>query len=268
MTSGRYFVLVAAALAAASACLPLEGDLDDYSRDWRADDPDGESQTDTDPLQGAPSATTPPSNEGTPDDGSSTPGMDGNPDDPTLSNPDQPVDTGSSGSGSSGNGSSGNETPPDETPTEEPPAEEEPLPPPPNPCPDGIANGPATTCYFVSTEALPWQDARTACRTWGGDLVMMDAPFEDAFVATLTTESVWIGGSDIASDNTYLWADGRPMPFGQFGNWAPAQPDSFPGQDCIEKREEQFERWYDRPCTAPFPYVCEKPAAQAPATAQ
>jgi lectin-like protein len=249
-------LLAAAALVATAGCLPLEGDLDEYSRDWRP----GDGETNTNPLQEEPPpSTTPPSNEGTSPDDGATPGMDGNPDDPTLSNPDPEPDQ--------GNGSSGNETPPEEAPVEEPP-EEEPLPPPPNPCPDGIANGAGTTCYFVSTEALAWPAARAACQTWGGDLAIMDAPFEDAFVATLTTDSVWIGGSDITADNAFVWVDGRPLPGAPIGNWGPQQPDSFPGQDCIEKRQEQFERWYDRPCTAPFPFVCEKPAELPPATAQ
>lgn len=253
-------MLAAAALVAAAGCLPLEGDLDDLSRDWHP--AEGEDQTNTNPLQEEPPpSTTPPSNEGTTPDDGTTPGMDGNPDDPTLSNPDPDPDQ--------GNGSSGNETPPAETPVEEPAEEEPPAPPPPNPCPDGIANGLGTTCYFVSTEALAWPAARAACQTWGGDLVIMDAPFEDGFVASLTTESVWIGGSDISTDNAFTWVDGRPLPGGPFGNWGPQQPDSFPGQDCIEKRQElPAEPWYDRPCTAPFPFVCEKPAQLPPATAQ
>lgn len=263
MTPSGRFVLVAAALVSAAGCLPLEGDLDAYSRDWRSGEVEGEDETNTGSLQEEPApSATPPGNEGgpTPDD-DTTPGMDGNPDDPTLSNP-EPDQGGGSDQGS---GSNGNETPPEEpAPSEEPPEE----PPPPSPCPDGIANGPGTTCYFVSTEALAWPAARTACQTWGGDLVIMDAPFEDAFVASLTDESVWIGGSDIAADNAFTWVDGRALPGAPIGNWGPAQPDSFPGQDCIEKRQEQFERWYDRPCDAPFRFVCEKPAVtQTPATA-
>jgi hypothetical protein len=260
-------LLAAAALVATAGCLPLEGDLDDYSRDWRASEGEGEGEgegeTNTGSLQEAPPpSTTPPGNEGTTPDDGAAPGMDGNPDDPTLSNPEPEPDQ--------GNGSSGGQAPPEEPPVEEPPVEEPPTeePPPPNPCPDGIANGPGTTCYFVSTEALAWPAARAACQTWGGDLVIMDAPFEDNFVATLTSESVWIGGSDIAADNTFTWVDGRPVPGAPFANWGAAQPDSFAGQDCIEKRQEQFERWYDRPCDAPFAFVCEKPAAtQTPASA-
>jgi hypothetical protein len=258
MRSDRYSLLAAAALVATAGCLPLEGDLDDYSRDRRAGDGNGETSAGS--LQEEPPpSTTAPGNEGTAPDDGATPGMDGNPDDPTLLNPEPDPDQ--------GDGSSGGETPPEETPVAEPPAEEPP-PAAPNPCPDGIANGPGTTCYFVSIEALSWPAARTACQTWGGDLVIMDAPLEDNFVATLTTASVWIGGSDIAVENAFTWVDGRPVPGAPFSNWGPAQPDSFPGQDCIEKRQEPFEPWYDRPCTAPFPFVCEKPAeTQAPASA-
>jgi hypothetical protein len=205
--------------------------------------------------------------EPAPPDTSGTPVVDGNPDGLPLNNPDPDPDT----SGATGS-NDGSESPPEEQPPEETPED----PPPPNPCPDGIANPFGTRCYFVSTELASWAAARTACQAWGGDLVIMDAPFEDGFVGTLSDQSVWIGGSDTQFDNTYLWVDGRPMPGpGQSGgNWGPQQPNAFVGSfDCIEKRQEQLEPWYDQPCDAPLNYVCEKapvqqPAAQQPAAQQ
>jgi hypothetical protein len=249
MHSGRRLLLATAAAAIAAGCLPLESDLDDYSRDWQPP-VNGDVGTDTGTLQEDPPGDPPASGEGEVDgDGTATPGTDENPGDPTLSNPDP----------AGGDGSSGNETPPAEPPPTQPPED-----PPPNPCPDGIANALGTTCYFVSTETASWAVARSACQAWGGDLVVMDAPFEDSFVSTLSTDSVWIGASDIAVDNTFVWVDGRPIGIGAFGNWGPAQPDAFPGADCIEKRQEDVnDRWYDRPCSAPFRYICEKPAAPA-----
>jgi lectin-like protein len=249
MSSVRHFLLVATAAVTVGGCLPIEGDLDEYSRDWQPADVNAETDVDTSALQDDPPLPEPGDGE-TPGGGPSTPGTDGNPDDPTLSNPD------------STDGSSGSGVPPVDPSTDETPDETPPPPPLPNPCPDGIANGFGTTCYFVSTETATWAAARTACQTWGGDLVMMDAPFEDNFVATLANESVWIGGNDIAFDNNFVWADGRPLPLPPQGNWGAAQPDAFPGADCIEKRQEPFERWYDQPCDAPLRFVCEKPATQ------
>jgi hypothetical protein len=243
-------LLAAAALVASASCLPLEGDLDNYSRDRRQAEGGGETTLGS--LQEEPPpSTTPPGNEDPTPEDDATPGTDGNPDDPTLSNPDPDP----------GDRSNGSEVPPEESPQDEPASA--------NPCPDGIANGAGTGCYFVSTEALAWTAARTACQTWGGDLVIMDTLAEDAFVATLTAESVWIGGSDITAENAFIWVDGRPLPDVPLGNWGAAQPDSFPGQDCVEKREEPQEPWYDQLCATPFAFVCEKPAAaQATATTQ
>jgi hypothetical protein len=249
MSSIGHLLLAVAAAATAAGCLP-QSDLDEYSRDWTGA-VNADVGTGVDTLQEDPPADDDPSPPSNTEGDGTTPGTDGNPDDPTLSNPDPDVSE----------GSSGNETPSEETPSEETP--EDPPPPPPNPCGSDIANAAGTTCYFVSTEAVAWPEARTACVAWGGDLAVMDAPFEDAFVSTLTTESVWIGASDIAFDNAFTWVSGPPVANGFGSNWGPAQPDRFPGQDCIEKRQEQLnERWYDQPCVSPFRFVCEKPVPE------
>lgn len=124
-------------------------------------------------------------------------------------------------------------------------------------CPDGVLF--AGSCYRQSTTMLAWADALADCVAWGGALVRIDSAEEDAFVASLTPGSIWIGASDQAADNAFTWSDGSPI---TFANWGPNQPDAFPGQDCIEKREEPGEPWYDQPCSAQQLFTCERDGGQ------
>jgi hypothetical protein len=161
--------------------------------------------------------------------------------------------------GSSGGDTGGAAAASDEKPaSEEEPAPEEGPDIAANPCPDGVANEAGTRCYLVSMTAASWQAARIACQDWGGDLVIMEDPAEDDFVAGLADDSVWVGGSDTEADGVFDWVDGQPMPRPPEGNWGANQPDSFPGEDCIEKRQEPSESWYDQPCFRELRYVCEK----------
>jgi hypothetical protein len=191
-----------------------------------------------------PSETTPSSSE-TP----VGPGTDEVPIDPTLSNPDP-----SSTSDDKDTGEPVSDPDPNPTTTSDP--GEDPPPVTPAPCTDGVTDGSNSVCYFVSTAPVVWNDARLACDAWGGTLAEIDTPEEDAFVGTLLDADMWIGASDTVTDNTYLWIDLRPV---TFGNWGPGQPDRFPGADCVEKRQEPGEPWYDQPCNDLHPFVCERP---------
>jgi lectin-like protein len=121
-------------------------------------------------------------------------------------------------------------------------------------CPDGVIE--AGSCYRAVAAPLAWMEARDSCVAWGGDLVSVDTPVEDAFVGGLLGVSIWLGASDIAADNVFAWANGRPL---GFANWGASQPDAYPGPDCVEKREELDEPWYDQPCSSLNAYVCERP---------
>jgi hypothetical protein len=124
----------------------------------------------------------------------------------------------------------------------------------PMPCPQG-ALGPDATCYYLATSPVIWSDARQACVDAGRLLVQIDSTEEDAFIATLSPWSVWIGASDTAVDGTFVWTDGSSI---LFSNWGLAQPDAYAGPDCVEKREGD-ELWYDQPCDLLKRYVCESP---------
>lgn len=128
---------------------------------------------------------------------------------------------------------------------------------PPSVCSDGVLVAEQERCYFVSTEPATWDNARLACITWEGELVKVESLAEDELLESLVVESIWLGASDTAFDNVYVWTDGSPI---VFGNWGPQQPDAFAGSiDCIEKRAVEGSLWFDQPCDATHLFVCEKP---------
>lgn len=122
------------------------------------------------------------------------------------------------------------------------------------PCPSGLRF--ENSCYRASLVALSWSDARDDCLAGGGDLVSIDSVGEDAFVAALLGTSLWLGATDRALEGTFQWTDGRAV---TFANWGTNQPDSFPGQNCVEKRAEPGAPWYDQSCDNLDFYVCERP---------
>ncbi|HKO90998.1 MAG TPA: C-type lectin domain-containing protein, partial [Polyangiaceae bacterium] len=150
-----------------------------------------------------------------------------------------------------------------ETATEPEPSEPEvdPLPPvevPPSAaerCLDGVLDAAQTSCYRAVTIPATWDNARIDCNNWGGRLVQVDSGAEDLLVGELVTVNQWLGASDTVIDNVYVWTDGSPI---LFGNWGLSQPDRFPGADCIEKRETPGRQWFDQPCYNVRAYVCEK----------
>jgi lectin-like protein len=126
-------------------------------------------------------------------------------------------------------------------------------------CADGTLGPDGSECYRVVSTGAFWQDARAQCAAWQGALIKLDNAEEEAFISGLVSASVWLGGSDSVFDNVFVWTDGTPM---TYGNWGPNQPDRFPGTDCVEKRDPLTNGlWYDQPCNQALAFVCEKPLA-------
>ncbi len=87
--------------------------------------------------------------------------------------------------------------------------------------------------YYFCDEGTDWKTARDRCGGVGGDLVIIGDPAEYAFLwGELDGRGgeFWIGASDRATEGTYLWVDGSPLPAGD-PLWAPGQPSGF-FEDC------------------------------------
>lgn len=124
------------------------------------------------------------------------------------------------------------------------------------------------SCYLVVIATSNWQDAREACVIWGGQLVTINAPEEDVFVAT-TAQGIsadmeyWIGYNDLATEGTFAWVSGAPaLAQGGVELWEDAptlqQPTDTPLENCVGRLNSGG--WYDLSCTDAINYgsVCER----------
>ncbi len=234
------------------ACLPESANLDGYSRDWEPLDPSVEPFPEL--TGGANSVPT----GGAAGAGASSTGTGGTEGSTTLPL-SPPNDTGGSsdGSASAGGGAGSVEEPTGGSAgttgsggAEDPPPDELPT------CDFGVLSPDERTCLSASITIASWQAARDACSAQQGNLAKVDSAAKDALIQTLISENAWLGGSDTITDNVFVWLDGSPI---TFGNWGANQPDRFPGADCIEKRASEGGFWYDQPCSNERVFVCEEP---------
>ena len=53
------------------------------------------------------------------------------------------------------------------------------------------------------------------------------------FVASLTNEDIWLGGNDLSRDARWVWTDGSPF---TYQNWGWREPNNFGVEECMELR--------------------------------
>ncbi|MEO8183197.1 MAG: C-type lectin domain-containing protein [Deltaproteobacteria bacterium] len=109
----------------------------------------------------------------------------------------------------------------------------------------GFTISETSSCYLLGDTALSWQDARNFCQAWGGDLVEIGSPEENARLFERIEGRVWIGASDRAEEGTFRWAGGALL---EYTRWADGQPNNLQGgEDCAEL-EGFDDQWNDVPC--------------------
>jgi hypothetical protein len=123
----------------------------------------------------------------------------------------------------------------------------------------------AGSCYEVFAEFVSWTVAEQRCVDWGGHLAIVTSAEEDDFldawpdalgIAGQDGTGIWLGGTDASAENDFRWAaDDSPV---SYENWGLNQPDNGGGLDCIEKRNDGTDSWYDRRCTDSQRYACER----------
>ena len=100
----------------------------------------------------------------------------------------------------------------------------------------------------------------------GGFLVKIESSEENDFIKSkyLTEEVVhyWIGLSDIAYEDNWMWSDGTWLT--GYTNWGNDQPNNHDGnQDCVEIRKGGYYghtydgQWQDQDCSDSQGYICE-----------
>ncbi|XP_025097514.1 perlucin-like protein [Pomacea canaliculata] len=116
------------------------------------------------------------------------------------------------------------------------------------------------SCYAYIGQPLPWVDARSFCRAFGGHLVEITSASENTFVRNLINSrgagKVWLGINDLVQNGRWeLTSNGRRIPY---SNWARGEPNNWSNQACGAIYSNG--QWDDDLCSVSrtFPFVCEK----------
>lgn len=150
------------------------------------------------------------------------------------------------------------------------------------PCAGGDARASdGTNCFVYVAKPARWLDAKAACEAMTAKLATITTAAQNALIGTLIgtaadpASTVFLGGSDAATEGTWLWLDNTQFWLGGAGgtakqmytNWGTNQPNNGNGQyqeDCLVMRGDSADKWFDRPCDAEanappgsYGYVCE-----------
>ncbi|XP_032422675.1 asialoglycoprotein receptor 1-like [Xiphophorus hellerii] len=115
------------------------------------------------------------------------------------------------------------------------------------------------SCYQISGNGS-WDEGREDCMRKGGDLVVINDPEEQNFLAKYEQEA-WIGLSDRETEGSWLWVDGTAL---SFMSWGINQPDNGGGdplwgeEDCAHITQFDGAQWNDMSCNATKWWICEK----------
>ena len=116
-------------------------------------------------------------------------------------------------------------------------------------------------CYRHYSEKKTWTDARTFCIStapYSGDLASIPTVHSsniNRFLAELSTDYSWIGGTDAASEGNWEWSDGTPW---GYENWASTEPNNNKGNEhYLAINWKKNEKWYDMYNHYKAPFFCQ-----------
>ncbi|XP_074624200.1 uncharacterized protein LOC141882148 isoform X4 [Acropora palmata] len=131
-------------------------------------------------------------------------------------------------------------------------------------CPPGWY-GFGDSCYLfrvrsLNVRGLNWDNARSYCLSYGGDLVSVSNKSEMDFINSHKSkagrEYFWIGLNDRRKENVFVWSDGTPYNKSIYSNWYPNEPNNMGDEDCVDLHPTQ---WNDNSCVKEKSYICERP---------
>ena len=112
------------------------------------------------------------------------------------------------------------------------------------------------------SDAFSWDNANAACLAVGLQLASVHSAAQNALLVTAAAgNTVWIGGTDAASEGTWLWSPSNtPL---SYTNWDSGQPGN-QGEDCTQAYSANNGVWHDYPCAWKEKYVCQQPSLPLP----
>lgn len=115
-----------------------------------------------------------------------------------------------------------------------------------------ITGGEAGHRYRLRTPSTNWDSHRATCASEGGYLAIPGSLVELQGMIALGASPIFIGISDLATENTWVDVLGAPA---TFLPWAGGEPDNdAPGEDCVRATSTTFT---DERCSRTARAVCE-----------
>jgi len=124
-------------------------------------------------------------------------------------------------------------------------------------CPEGSVKW-KSNCYLFEPTQTAFIVAEAQCANFGGHLTSIHDGFTNNFIAQnaglhfkqSSVTDFWIGGSDMASFETWTWTDGSNFVFTEWNHNKNAT-----GEDCLSQSILDG-RWNAQDCFKRKPYVC------------
>ncbi|XP_072010312.1 macrophage mannose receptor 1-like isoform X1 [Engystomops pustulosus] len=123
-------------------------------------------------------------------------------------------------------------------------------------------------CYRIydpKDESLHWDDARSRCQSFGGNLVTINDDLVQSFLMSNLkniTDDVWIGLHDKNKDNKFVWTDQSGV---YYTNWAKGWPQPrsrlWSDTDCVAIQHGYVVgdgTWIEEDCSLERGYICQK----------
>ncbi|EHH66042.1 C-type lectin superfamily member 9 [Macaca fascicularis] len=119
-----------------------------------------------------------------------------------------------------------------------------------------------SSCYFFSTDTIPWTSSLKNCSAMGAHLVIINSQEEQEFLAYKKPKmkEFFIGLSDKVVEGQWHWVDGTPLTK-SLSFWDVGEPNNIATlEDCATMRDSSNPRqnWNDATCFFSYFRICER----------
>ena len=102
-------------------------------------------------------------------------------------------------------------------------------------------------CYGLKIGYYNWYEAKDYCEARGGRVARMESEEKRTFlISKFGGHTYWLGGSDEASEGSWVWSDGSPV---TVSYWAGSEPNGGTTEDCLGWYGHG-RYWFDSRCSS------------------
>lgn len=117
--------------------------------------------------------------------------------------------------------------------------------------------------YCSASSTYTWEESNQLSQDNGGHLVVINDAAENDFISdAIMASSAWIGFTDEALEDEFVWTNGDPV---TYTNWQSGQPNNLYGAEHYTRIKKYSGEWTDRTNDYFYEFVMEVPCE--PATA-